>query len=165
MNSTGWITYASLLKYIDFVYSCDEDFGNLHFYCWYLNICYIILFIPVTFYACYFIEKYGIRKSIMGAAILQFLGFSIRCLRKEWLFFDVIGQSLLAISQPFIINLPAKISQTWFLKRERLTVTMIATNIQIVGFIIGFYVVNSIVYTKELYANDPRTKYIVNNTW
>jgi hypothetical protein len=39
---------------------------------------------------------------------------------------------------------------------------MIATNMQIVGFIVGYYVANGIVYTEEKYANDPDTKFLIN---
>lgn len=38
---------------------------------------------------------------------------------------------------------------------------MIATNFQIFGFIIGYYISTAIVYTDDVYANDLRTKDLI----
>ena len=53
--------------------------------------------------------------------------------------FCTIGQTLLAIGQPFMYNMPAKLSAVWFPPQERLFSTMVGVNTSILGSLVGFY--------------------------
>jgi hypothetical protein len=52
---------------------------------------------------------------------------------------------VIAIGQPFIYNLPTKLSAVWFPKEERVASTMMGVNMSIAGAVFGFYLPEIIV--------------------
>jgi len=52
----------------------------------------------------------------------------------------VIGQTLVAIAQPFIYNAPAKVSANWFPPEQRTAITMIGANASVFGCLLGFLI-------------------------
>ena len=67
----------------------------------------------------------------------------------------LIGQTLLAIGQPFIYNMPAKLSAVWFPPEERLFSTMIGVNTSILGSLVGFYL-PVLAVTEDVPADDAK---------
>ena len=52
---------------------------------------------------------------------------------------------MIAIGQPFLYNMPSKLSAIWFPKAERVRSTMIGANAAIAGCIVGFFLPSVIV--------------------
>lgn len=74
----------------------------------------------------------------------------------------LVGQTFLAIGQPFIFNLPTKVSAIWFPKRERTTATMVAVNSAILGFVVGHYLSQVVVY-KSINKADVANQRLLEN--
>ena len=67
------------------------------------------------------------------------MGFWLRCMLTHSFWFCLLGQTVIAIGQPLIYNLPAKVSAEWFPEGERLFSTMVGVNSSILGVVIGFF--------------------------
>lgn len=98
-----------------------------------------------------FVDKFGLQKSIQGAAVLMALG----CWLRSGLSFlpvlpqaphlmsyasVVIGTVLVGAAQPFFQCTPPVLSATWFASSERATSTAIALNFNQIGIAIAFLV-------------------------
>lgn len=64
----------------------------------------------------------------------------------------MIGQTIIAIGQPFIYNLPTKVSAVWFPKEERVASTMVGVNMSIAGAVLGFYLPELVVTSQPDYS-------------
>lgn len=99
----------------------------------------MIMYLPMNPLAISFIESKGLRKSLLLGVSIQVIGFWVRALVNHGFIFNMVGQTLIAVGQPYIYNQPVKLSAVWFPKEERIASTMIAINFSIVGNTIGFF--------------------------
>jgi hypothetical protein len=72
----------------------------------YLSVIYLIMSIPFNFVAVFVIEKKGLRTAMLIGATLQLLGFWMRWFIHYHYVWLMIGQTFLAIGNPFIYNMP-----------------------------------------------------------
>lgn len=136
MNCMAWMQFAGIINKMIFAYEHDGcTIGKLN----YMSFSYMIMFAPVNFFATWYTDTRGMRPTLIIGVALQCVGFWIRTLANTSFSTVVIGQSIIAIGQPFIYNLSAEISAVWFPKNERVISTTIAVNMAIVGCIAGFF--------------------------
>ena len=70
----------------------------------------MIIYVPVSLFASWFTEKYGLRKALVTGSVISFVGTFMRMIIYKSLVCVIIGQSLIAVGYPFILNMPAKLS-------------------------------------------------------
>lgn len=86
------------------------------------------------------LDKYGLWWGIGFGMVTTTVGLWVRCLINEGFAFAIIGQTIMAIGQPFLYNAPTKISANWFPERERIVSTSIAAYANIFGIAFGCFV-------------------------
>ena len=134
MNALAWISMTPMTTILIGAYGMS--WSGVHFIA---NI-YLGAFIPFSFPSSYLIDIKGIRFSLNVCIILSAIGIGMKCLigyGNYWVYF---GQTLLAIAQPIVFNMPCAISAVWFPEGERALSTSIGANANLFGVAIGFFV-------------------------
>lgn len=99
----------------------------------------MIAYVIFNFPSIYLIEKQGLRFTTLFSVILQMVGYWIRTIDNHKFAWSVLGQSIAAISNPFIFNMINKVSAIWFPVEERMLATTITVCATYLGSIQGFY--------------------------
>ncbi|XP_031785425.1 uncharacterized MFS-type transporter C09D4.1 isoform X1 [Nasonia vitripennis] len=109
-NAMQWIQYSIItdlvVKYYD-VSSFSVDMTSM---------IYMITYIPFIFPASYFLDKFGLR----WAAILGALGtcagswIKVFSVSPDRFWVSFVGQTTVALSQTFILSVPARLAAVWF---------------------------------------------------
>ena len=66
----------------------------------------------------------------------------------------------MAIGQPFLINAPGKVSGVWFGEKERIYITVIGVNANILGNSLGYFMPALFVKDSDLYDKDSARDHI-----
>ncbi|CDW72822.1 major facilitator superfamily protein [Stylonychia lemnae] len=121
----------------------------------------MIAYLPVNFPSVYALDKWGSRYGVLIGIFLTTVGLWLRCLINYNFIWAIIGQTVLAIAQPFTFNAPAKISANWFGEKERLYSTSVAVNANTLGVAIGYFIPALFVKDQdEFHQEDAK-----NHTW
>lgn len=97
---------------------------------------YLIMYIFFSIPASWVVDKYGYKTSlIIGAVITAVFGL-IRALYADNFTIVIISQFIIAIGQPFLLNISTKVPANWFPMSERSTAAGILTLAQYIGFAI-----------------------------
>eukprot|EP00095_Tigriopus_kingsejongensis_P011237 maker-scaffold414_size178625-snap-gene-0.29 protein:Tk11237 transcript:maker-scaffold414_size178625-snap-gene-0.29-mRNA-1 annotation:"mfs-type transporter" len=80
------------------------------------SIIYMVTYIPLIFPASWFLQKKGLRWSVILGSLGTCLGSWIKVLAtgREQFVILFTGQTIVAISQIFILGIPAQLAATWF---------------------------------------------------
>ena len=125
-------TLSSITNSLVKIYSISE-FGVF-----YINSSFVIWFIILNFPANYCIDNFGIKFSINVGALFTLVGVVIR--RIPSLFFLYLGQTFMAAGGPFIVNCLSKVSNTWFVAKNRVKMTSIMSSSYMFGLGTGFLI-------------------------
>jgi len=98
----------------------------------------MVIFVPMNFPSTFVLDRYGLRVGVIVGMILLVIGLWIRVLINYSFWYVIAGQTVLAISQPFLYNAPIKVTGNWFGESERPVATMIGTSANILGVLLGF---------------------------
>ena len=98
----------------------------------------MLLYIFFNFPSVYIVDKYGLRTATIFGIGLTCLGYWLRCLINVNFYTCLFGQTLMAIGQPFLYNSPALVTTNWFPKKERSIATMVGTQMNVFGVLLGF---------------------------
>jgi len=99
-----------------------------------LSMSYMIMFIIFSLPASWVVDKFGYRCSlILGASLTAVFGI-IRAYFADNFTAVLIAQFIIAIGQPFLLNISTKVPANWFPVNERATAAGILTMAQYVGF-------------------------------
>ncbi|KAL3836655.1 hypothetical protein ACJMK2_022077, partial [Sinanodonta woodiana] len=136
------------------------------------NISYIIFTIPM----CYFMDRKGLRVSLLLTSSLMLIGAGIRCITQEppmatWLIY--VGQTINGIAGIVPFGGPALVAAVWFPLEQRATATAISSFWNYCGvalsFVIGPQLVDTPLYsnynvtnTSESYNNDTDPSSAIN---
>lgn len=146
-----WLTHAPIARVAEKYYA-----AQLANYSWLnidsLAIIYMFVFIIMALPASYIIDTYGIKKGVSIGAGLTIIGSLIKGFWGHDLLFVFIGQLILAIAQPFIINAVTAFSVRWFPSKERAMAAGFAALAQYVGILLVMLVTPSLV---DSLANSP----------
>nr|CAB3266290.1 major facilitator superfamily domain-containing protein 7-a-like [Phallusia mammillata] len=133
-----WLTFTPVAyKAVQF-YNTDLDTIN------WLSLVFMVSGIPVGAVATWLLEAYGLKVALLLSAWLACIGSGIRIAsvadglsddaRIALLF---VGQSLVALGQPFSMYAPAKTASTWFPEHQRALATTIAAVANPVGVVVA----------------------------
>ncbi|MHA1235244.1 MAG: MFS transporter [Promethearchaeota archaeon] len=126
-----WISYATVTLEAATYYGVDE-FDIL-----FLSTIFMITYVPVSFVATWFINRFGFRIGVgLGAMINGVFGFLRFFAGPNYLlilFFSV----MVSVSQPFFLNSVSLLSANWFPESERTKATGLSVNSQLLGIALG----------------------------
>ena len=95
---------------------------------------YMIMFVIFSIPASWVIDRFGYRCSLIIGAVLTAVFGLIRAFFAENFTVVIISQFIIAIGQPFLLNISTKVPANWFPISERATAAGILTMAQYVGF-------------------------------
>ena len=101
-----------------------------------LSMSYMLMYVLFTFPASWVVDGFGYRNSlVLGAVITAGAGVG-RAVFGHSFAAVMVFQFLLAVGQPFLLNVLTKIPANWFPLRERATASGVLTLVQYVGVIL-----------------------------
>lgn len=99
-----------------------------------LSVSYMIMFILFSIPASWIVDRFGYRYSLIIGAVLTAVFGGLRAVYAENFTVVLIAQFIIAIGQPFLLNISTKVPANWFPLNERSTAAGILTMAQYVGF-------------------------------
>ncbi len=99
-----------------------------------LSMSYMIMFIIFSIPASWVVDRFGYRQSLITGALLTAVFGIARSVFADNFTLVIISQFLIAIGQPFLLNISTKVPANWFPANERSTAAGILTMAQYVGF-------------------------------
>ena len=106
----------------------------------YLNMVSLATYVLFSPLSIWLIEVRGIRASLLLGVLLQLVGSVLQTYVGDHFSYLVIGQTILTIGQPIIVNMSAKVSANWFPKEERVVSTMTSLIFGQIGGALSFVV-------------------------
>ncbi|XP_066259987.1 uncharacterized MFS-type transporter C09D4.1 [Euwallacea similis] len=109
-NAMQWIQYTIISNVIRDYYNVSTDWVN------WTSLIYMILYIPFIFPGSYLLEKLGLRLAILIGIFGTCLGAWIKVASVDPCRFYIgfVGQSIVALSQVFVLSVPARLAAIWF---------------------------------------------------
>lgn len=101
-----------------------------------LSISYMIMFILFSIPASWVVDRFGYRYSLMIGAVLTAVFGVVRAVNADHFAIVLAAQFIIAIGQPFLLNISTKVPANWFPVYERSTAAGLLTMAQYVGFAI-----------------------------
>jgi len=99
-----------------------------------MSMSYMIMFIIFSIPASWVVDKFGYRHSLIIGALLTAVFGVVRAVEAENFTVILIAQFMIAVGQPFLLNISTKVPANWFPANERSTAAGILTMAQYVGF-------------------------------
>ena len=134
INALAWISMSPMTLILIGAYNMSQT--GIHF----ISNVYLVVFIPLCFPASYMIDKKGLKFSLNISIVLSTIGLGLKCLIAYGNYWVYFGQTLLAIAQPIVFNMPCAISAVWFPEGERSLSTSIAANANVFGVGVGYFI-------------------------
>ncbi|KAJ2992079.1 Major facilitator super domain-containing protein 7 [Globomyces sp. JEL0801] len=110
---------------------------------------FMVWYIPISPLSSWVIEANGVRLSVFIGFMLTIVGSLCRTLSnflsvgRARFILCIVGQSIAAIGQPFLLDAPAKISSVWFGPNERTVANSVMALAQPIGSVIAFIISSS----------------------
>ena len=120
-NAAAWVNFSAVSDILQVSYA-----GATFFWITYLGMIFYVTYLVLSLVSVALIETKGIRYALIVAVVLQTLGFWLRTLVNYHFIFCVLGQTIISLGQPMIINMCSKLSANWFPPKERVVSTMAA---------------------------------------
>uniref|UniRef100_K1QVM3 Major facilitator superfamily domain-containing protein 7-a n=1 Tax=Magallana gigas TaxID=29159 RepID=K1QVM3_MAGGI len=127
-NAMTWITFSPIADLTSTYYNINAFKVNV------LSLIFMVASVPFGFTASWVLDTYGLRSSILMSAWLNGIGNFLRNVStfdgislelRFWIL--LAGQTLAAISQPFVMFAPTKLAALWFPDSQRATANMLAS--------------------------------------
>lgn len=157
INSFQWIQYSSITNLIAQYYGASNMQVNM------TSTVYMITYIPFIIQASLMLERVGLRKAILlgtlgtalGSAIKWWMGGQADMSSFWWM---MLGQTIVALSQLYIISIPPLLAAVWFPDHQVSTATGIGVFGNQLGIALGFivppWVISDISSSKEIIGKD-----------
>ncbi|XP_020296330.1 feline leukemia virus subgroup C receptor-related protein 2 [Pseudomyrmex gracilis] len=109
-NSMQWIQYSIIANIVKRYYNVTNFQVDM------TSMIYMITYIPLIFPASYLLDKLGLRYAVIFGALGTSLGSWIKVfsIARDRFWITFLGQSLVAVSQTFILSVPARLAAVWF---------------------------------------------------
>lgn len=98
----------------------------------------MLIFVPVNLPCTHITDKYGLRVGLLIGWTLQTIGIAMKTFLNRSFWYATVGQTIMAVGQPFTLNAPSKLSASWFPEDQRNMATMIMVNANVFGALLGF---------------------------
>lgn len=109
-NAMQWIQYSIIANIITRYYNVKSILVDM------TSMIYMITYIPFIFPASYLLDKFGLRFAVItgatGTAIGSWIKVASVAPDRFWISF--VGQTIVAVSQSFILSVPARLAAVWF---------------------------------------------------
>ena len=94
----------------------------------------------------WFLDRFGLRVSVLSSSWLLAVGMVIRCFvpstpGTKWIFLIHLGHIAIGIAGPPVETTPARISSVWFPPKQRTFATSVMVMAQFTGIALGFIVI------------------------
>lgn len=140
-NAFQWIQYSILTNIIAKFYNVDNIAVN------WTSVIFMVVYIPLILPATWILDKKGLRYCMILGTFGNAVGAIIKCFSTHpnqfWI--TMIGQTMAAISQLFVLNIPARLAAVWFGEREVATATAAGVLGNQLGIALGFLVPTQVV--------------------
>ncbi|XP_068181044.1 solute carrier family 49 member A3 isoform X1 [Antennarius striatus] len=146
-NATVWLTFAPVA-----VQSAQYLQVGLEAINW-LSLVFVVVAIPLSFATTWMLDTLGLKFTLILGSWLNMLGAVTRFCGtlggQQGALFPVVmlGQTLGALAQPFIIFAPTKMAALWFHDQQRATANMIASMSNPLGLLLANIVSPAVVQT------------------
>ncbi|XP_075536449.1 choline/ethanolamine transporter flvcr2b-like isoform X2 [Dermacentor variabilis] len=113
-NAFQWIEYSIITNLVKDYYGIDEISVN------WTAVVYMVTYVPLIFPASWLLERRGLRFVVILGALGTCAGSWIKVLSVERDRFAVclVGQTVVAVSQIFILSIPPRLAAVWFSAQE-----------------------------------------------
>lgn len=127
VNNMGWLTFAPVATYTAQYYDISIQSVN------WLSTIYVALFIPGALLAAWLSHRHDTYALLATGVTLNAVGLSVRTFsnlvpvpgRTSAYAILMVGQSLAALAQPFLLSLTTPLAALWFPSRERAMANML----------------------------------------
>lgn len=139
-----WISYAPVTLAAVVYYGVGES--EIIF----MSTIFMIIYIPVSFIASWFINRFGFRIGVGLGAILNGLFGFLRFIAGPNYLLALISQIIIAIGQPVLLNSVTLLSANWFPQSERTTATGLSVVSSLLGVALGMILTPLIVTFSDI---------------
>lgn len=110
INAAQWIYLSSITNIVSRYYQVDNMAIN------WTSMIYMVVYIPLIVPASWLFERIGMRNSILLGSIGTTLGSFVKCFscHQDRFYLLMIGQTVVAISQLFVLSVPPRLASIWF---------------------------------------------------
>lgn len=123
-----WLSLAPISSLAEHYYRVEGFWITL------FTMSYMIMFVIFSLPASWVIDRFGYRSSlIFGAVLTAFFGMT-RSFFSDNFPLVLVSQFMIAMGQPFLLNISTKVPANWFPVSERATAAGILTMAQYIGF-------------------------------
>ncbi|XP_076039064.1 histamine transporter [Oratosquilla oratoria] len=133
-NAFQWIQYAIITDIIVKYYDVSATAVN------WLSMIFMVTYIPLIFPASWYLEKKGLRKAVLIGSFGTMAGAWLKCasLRPDLFYVTFAGQTIVAVSQIFILGIPPRLAAVWFGQDQVSTACAIGVFGNQFGIALGF---------------------------
>ncbi|XP_054277209.1 uncharacterized MFS-type transporter C09D4.1-like isoform X2 [Macrosteles quadrilineatus] len=144
-NAMQWIEYSIIANVVQKYYDVPSSYVN------WTSMIYMITYIPFVFPASWLIDKLGIRVAVTLGALGTCAGAWIKVfsVAPDRFLVTFLGQTVVAISQIFVLSMPAPLAATWFGPDEVSSACSIGVFGNQLGVALGFVIPPMIVKNSE----------------
>ncbi len=130
MSQMLWLNLAPLVSFLQNKYQVSEMDVSL------LLLSFPLLYVILSIHSGTMIDRKGYRFVIILGSVISAVFACVRCIDGSFLIL-VIGQTGIAVGQPYIINGISKLVSDWFDKEENAMATGIGTAGMLIGMALG----------------------------
>ena len=123
-----WLSLAPISSMAEEFYGVDGFAITL------FTMSYMIMFVIFCVPASWVIDRFGYRFSLIIGAVLTAVFGLTRAIFADHFTVVILSQFLIAVGQPFLLNISTKVPANWFPLSERATAAGILTMAQYLGF-------------------------------
>lgn len=133
-NAFQWIQYSIIANVVTEYYQVETFAVD------WTSMIYMVVYIPLIFPASWLLEVKGLRFVVLLGSATTALGAWIKCgsVSPDRFYVTMIGQTVCAISQIFILGIPPRLAAVWFGPKEVSTACAIGVFGNQLGVALGF---------------------------
>eukprot|EP00742_Colponemidia_sp_Colp-10_P009500 GILJ01010361.1.p1 GENE.GILJ01010361.1~~GILJ01010361.1.p1 ORF type:complete len:434 (+),score=19.73 GILJ01010361.1:35-1336(+) len=144
-NAAQWITFAPVSTVATAYYGVSNAAIDWFSMVW--MVVFLVCFLP-----CSWIFHHYPLAAIYTSCCLNVVGAWIRYIAGSNYVWALVGQTVVSMAQPLMLNAPPAVADSWFTPHERSFATAIATLSNYAGWAIGFIVPPLVVSTSDSFS-------------
>lgn len=133
-NAFQWIQYSIIADVVQKYYDVTPEVID------WTSMVYMVTYIPLIFPASWLLNLKGLRYAVLIGSFGTMLGAWIKCgsVAQDRFWLTMVGQSVCAVSQIFILGIPPRLAAVWFGPTEVSTACAIGVFGNQLGVALGF---------------------------
>ncbi|XP_044728276.1 uncharacterized MFS-type transporter C09D4.1-like [Chrysoperla carnea] len=134
LNGIQWVQYSIITNITMRYYGITSRMVD------YTSLIYLITYLPLVLPASYFMDKYGMRATLVTASLGNCIGcwFKVLSADPDKFYIGFMGQFVLSCTQLVIISTPSSFAAVWFGANEVSTACALGVFGQQLGMALGF---------------------------